>query len=238
MLLNITNKYRHTHKAKPKLMKWICTGVIRPKLTYACLTWGNKINTKILQQKLDSLNRLACLLTTNLTRTAPQMSLEIILHIEPLDIHIKKLGLIAYKRLENKLEKVTWCTDPVKSHLQYWAQDLHSVIKKTVGDRCDTTIYDRFTKINIDSFDGKPKHIQKAETTIYTDGSKTDHGFVIYHKNKRIHAESVHMPDTSTVFQAEIEAISHACQYALANLKELNVNYIKYYLIHRLQSKH
>ena len=25
MLLNITNKYRHTHKAKPKLMKWIYT---------------------------------------------------------------------------------------------------------------------------------------------------------------------------------------------------------------------
>ena len=29
------------------------------------------------------------------------------------------------------------------------------------------------------------------------------------------------MPDTSTVFQAEIEAISHACQYALANIKDL-----------------
>ena len=35
------------------------------------------------------------------------------------------------------------------------------------------------------------------------------------------------MPNTSTVFQAEIEAISHACQYALANLKELNINYVK-----------
>ena len=67
MLLNITNKYRHTHKAKPKLMKWIYTGVIRPKLTYACLTWRNKINTKLLQQKLNSLNRLACLLIANLT---------------------------------------------------------------------------------------------------------------------------------------------------------------------------
>ena len=35
------------------------------------------------------------------------------------------------------------------------------------------------------------------------------------------------MPDTSTVIQAEIEAISHACQYASANPKELDINYIK-----------
>ena len=93
------------------------------------------------------------------------MSLEIILNIEPLDIHIKKLGLIAYKRLERKLDKVTWCTDPTKSHLQYWAQDLHSVITKTADDRCDTTIYNRSAKINTNSFDGKPIHIQKAETS-------------------------------------------------------------------------
>ena len=107
----------------------------------------------------------------------------------------------------------------------------HKTCTQTEDDHCDTTIYDRFTKINTDSFDGKPKHIQKAETTIYTDGSKTNHGFgagfVIYHKNKRIHAELIHMPNTSTVFQAEIEAISHACQYALANLKELNIKYVK-----------
>ena len=52
-------------------------------------------------------------------------------------------------------------------------------------------------------------------------------GFVIYHKNKIIHTESIHMPDTSAVFQAEIETISHACQYALANLKDLDIKYIK-----------
>ena len=138
---------------------------------------------------------------------------------------------MAYKHLENKLDKVTWCTDRTKSHLQYWAQDLHSVITKADDDRCDTTIYDRFTKINTESFDGKSTHIQRAETTIYTDDSKTDYGvgagFVIYHKSQRIHAESIHMPDTSTAFQAENEAISHACQYILANQQELDFKYIK-----------
>ena len=57
------------------------------------------------------------------------MSLEIILDIELLDIHIMKLGLTAYKRLESKLDKVNWCMDPIKSHLQYWAQNIHTVQK-------------------------------------------------------------------------------------------------------------
>ena len=35
------------------------------------------------------------------------------------------------------------------------------------------------------------------------------------------------MPDTPTVFQAEIEAISHACQYALTNPQELDIKHIK-----------
>ena len=78
--------------------------------------------------------------------------------------------------------------------------------------------YDRYSEINKDSFDGKPVHIQKAET-IYTKRSITEFGvgagFVIYHKNKRIRRESIHLPDTSTVFQAEIEAINHACQFTL-----------------------
>ena len=74
-----------------------------------------------------------------------------------------KYFYIAYKRLESKLDKVTWCTDPNKSHFKYWAQDLHSVITKSDDDRCDTTIYDRFTKINTDSFNGKPIHIQKTD---------------------------------------------------------------------------
>ena len=126
---------------------------------------------------------------------------------------------------------VSWCTSPSKSHIQYWAQDLHTVIIKIPDDRCDTTIYERFTKINTVSFDGKPVHMQKAETTISTDGSKTEFGvgagFAIYHKNKRIHTESIRMPDNATVFQAEIEAISHACQHAIANMHQLNMKYIK-----------
>ena len=76
------------------------------------------------------------------------------------------------------------------------------------------------------------QYTYKKQKQLYTQmAAKKNHGvgagFVIYHKNQRIHAKSIHMPDTLKVFQAEIEAISHACQYTLANLKELNIKYIK-----------
>ena len=73
------------------------------------------------------------------------------------------------------------------------------------------------------------KHIQRAETTIYTDGSKTGvrAGFVTYHRNKRIHTESIHLSNTSTVFQAEIEAMNHAYQFAIVHQSDHNYNYIK-----------
>ena len=35
------------------------------------------------------------------------------------------------------------------------------------------------------------------------------------------------MPDTSIVFQAKIEAISHACQFALAHMEDADIQYIK-----------
>ena len=35
------------------------------------------------------------------------------------------------------------------------------------------------------------------------------------------------LPDSSTVFQAEIEAIKHACQYVIANLQDIHPKYIK-----------
>ena len=131
------------------------------------------------------------------------MSLEIILNIEPLNIHITKLGLIAYKRLENTLDKVTWCTDPNKSHLQ----NLHTVITKAKDNRCDATICDRNTDINLTSFNGKPAHSKMVETKIYTDGSKTEgrigSGFVLYHTNKRMHTESIHLPHTHQPFSKQ-----------------------------------
>ena len=70
-----------------------------------------------------------------------------------------------------------------------------------------------------ESQQGSTKHLRKSQTTIYTDGSKinnrTGSGFVIYHKNIIIYRDNRRLPDSCTVFQAEIEAINLAGKYIL-----------------------
>ena len=68
---------RGMHAPKPKLYKWAYTGVVRPKLLYACMTWGNSINTIQQLKKLKEQDRLAVRSTTTITRNTPQASVEI-----------------------------------------------------------------------------------------------------------------------------------------------------------------
>ena len=45
LMVMLNSNLRGMHAPKPKLSKWAYTGVVRPKLLYACMTWGNSINT-------------------------------------------------------------------------------------------------------------------------------------------------------------------------------------------------
>ena len=45
LMVMLNSNLRGMHVSKPKLSKWAYTGVVRPKLLYICMTWGNSINT-------------------------------------------------------------------------------------------------------------------------------------------------------------------------------------------------
>ena len=53
------------HAPKPKLSKWAYTGVVKPELLYACMTWGNSLNTIQQLKKLKALDRLTVRSTYN-----------------------------------------------------------------------------------------------------------------------------------------------------------------------------
>ena len=179
---------------KPKMTKYAYTGIIIPKLTYACIAWGHELTTKLICNKLHSLNRLAMQSMTCLPPTTPTIAGEVILGLKPLDLVIQEQGLKDYLRLKHILSPPaqTFNTHKLRhniSHTQYWhnmAMASNTLHLET--DKCKDITWQKHYKVNTDSFDGKRKHVTRSEYTIYTNGSKIDKkvgaGAVIYHKTK------------------------------------------------------
>ena len=128
----------------------------------------------ITQQKF--LDRLATRSTTTITKTTPQASLEIMIDLLPIELMIQKTGLAAYLRLRNQLTPFA-NTDKHKSHLKYW-DDLikQQNIQIPITDKCQSRVWEKSYNVNLESLNGKSKHTQHSEFTIYTDGSKKKEG--------------------------------------------------------------
>ena len=72
----------------PKVMYYVYTQIIRPRLTYACVCWWNKATQAAIKTQLNRLQRLALLMVTGAMKTCPGVTLEFMLDILPLDKHI------------------------------------------------------------------------------------------------------------------------------------------------------
>ena len=102
------------HAPKPRLMRWLCMGIIRVKLTDACMNWSHAIDNKKIIKELKALNRLACMTLTTTTHTTPQASLELIANLPPLDIHIREIAIRTYNRIKTSLD-TPWSPPPKAS---------------------------------------------------------------------------------------------------------------------------
>ena len=147
-------------------------------------------------------------------------------------LHLEKVGLTSYVRQKAKIDDANWAVKEGTSHITHWKNK--SIIENNMfinSDVCNEQITDRKVDISLESFDGRDKHLARAQFTVYTDGSKvkngTGSGFVVYHNKTRIHTESISLPKYTTVFQAEILAINQACQYMLSISEDYNIKYLK-----------
>ena len=70
---------------KPSMMKWIYTAMIRPIMSYACVSWAGGLNKKYLVRKLTKVQRLACLMISSAFPGTPTGALEILLNITPME---------------------------------------------------------------------------------------------------------------------------------------------------------
>ena len=76
----LISKTKGLYGPKPKVMKWLYTGIIRPKITYGSIIWSHKINNKCYKKQLKQLNRIACSAATTIERTTPQGVLQSVRH--------------------------------------------------------------------------------------------------------------------------------------------------------------
>ena len=222
-MMSAVNKY---WGPKPKLIRWIYTSIIRPRITYSAMTWGHSAQSYTKTRQLKQINRLASLMMSPTRKTTPTTALEIINDLMPLNLYITKISLAAYSRIAPKLD---WRGQSLKNKTQVGHIKHLEIIYEAATQNhidVDTTYYQKPPLeqnyiININPLLGtKPPKL--TQINVYTDGSKTKDGtgagFVIQiGKDKLMHTESINLPQETSIFHAEIKAIEQAAKFLINN---------------------
>ena len=135
----ISANVRHTFGPKPKLVRWAYTGVIRPKLLYACQAWANKVNTKQIKQ-MKKLDRQTTTAMAPIRRSTPQASMEIMFNLTPIELLIERTGTASFIRTRPHLKPFE---DTPNGHLNKWAE-----IVKRLNLPEETDIIENTTTLN------------------------------------------------------------------------------------------
>ncbi len=106
LLSKCRNLVSRTWGLSPQKMEWIYKSVIRPKLAYGAVVWAHNI-TKVIDKKLNGIQRLAMLPITQPLRSTPTAGLEAMLGWMPLSLYIEEAGMMTYLR-NKELVKPGW----------------------------------------------------------------------------------------------------------------------------------
>ena len=232
----VASMTRNNWGPKPKLMRWAYTGIVRPMLCYGAMIWGHRAPE--LLEKFRRINRMAISTFANFPKSTPTAALEVMLDVEPLHLFCTREALAARIRLDKTLEFGWHGTAHTKNHSTSHMKFLQDGMVKygltpAEGDGCNKMGWNRAFKINRESFDGKAKHRQLSQFNAFTDGSKLDGqtgaGLVIYQGGAEKTAKHFRLPDGTTVFQAEVAAISEAAQTLLSMWNE-RMRFVKIFI--------
>lgn len=207
-----------TWGVRPKMVMWIYSMVVKPMVSYASVVWWPKVTQATARQKLDSLQRMACLSVTGAMASAPTAALNAILDLPPLWAYIMGQARMSSYRLQQ-----AGCWRGIRPNLG------HVRITSVIDGEALCMPSDHMTPkysfkkpfaTSIPSReDWAEGRLESAEQTIvwWTDGSKMEAGTGsgIYGGTPE-RSSYLALGRSATVFQAEVEAIS-AC--VIENLK-------------------
>ena len=228
-LMKMAGIAKATWGPKPHLSRWVYRCVVRPMIVYASIIWTHSIDSEARCTKLRRINRLAMCTYTLFPHSLPTRGLEILTDTFPLHLWLFKEALCAYVRLAKQL-LLTWPgTNKNKrgniAHRRFWALKVEEFDLSTLLLHVDSCYFQADRPLYIirtDSFHKDISYVQQIPTTgwqIFTDGSKKDRkvgaAYIIFHDNSQYTSEKFRLPDTSSVYQAELYAIFRAVEFLL-----------------------
>jgi Reverse transcriptase (RNA-dependent DNA polymerase). len=86
---------------KPKMSHWLYTSIVRPRILYGAVVWWQKTQQTTAKEKLNRIQRLACLGITGAMASTPTAALEVMLNLPPLHIVVEREARLAAYRLRN-----------------------------------------------------------------------------------------------------------------------------------------
>lgn len=195
----------------PKIVRFIYLSVIRPTITYGCLTWWKKTKQTTTKKELTKLQRIICLSVSSAFSTTPTEALQALLDIPPLHLVIEKEATLAMHRLKcNNLALEPFGDILGNCHLTNMPQD--SIIKEMIFGCTEPPIHPSREDWDMGVVENQ---IQNA-VVWYTDGSLMagKAGAGVYCPSLDI-AEAHSLGDNATVFQAEVFAIKVALEHCI-----------------------
>jgi ribonuclease HI len=192
---------------KPKIIHWIYSQIIIPRIAYGAIVWWNKTRQENTIRLLSKLQRSATLAITGAIKSTPSASLEAFLSLTPLHLKIKSVALTTAMRLANNgllCNFYNGLENDLKE-FDFFLNNSDRIIRTNLGHNLDIVITARE---NIDPAD---YYESNNYILFFTDGSKTSEsaGLGVYSPQLNI-KKSINLGVNSTVFQAEVKAIEMA----------------------------
>ena len=175
----------------PAKAKWVYTAMVRPILSYGCVAWirGTTIDRNV--KALQKVQRLGCLIMTAARNSAPTAALEVMMNIDPIDLHLRELALKTSIRLNTtghwSPKGTNQAKGPLKTHVDLingWRKQIPQMEYPKDGMPGEWIPSDKITMI-IKPREEAIKDVTPDSNRCYTDGSKHTGSAASHHGPKR-----------------------------------------------------
>ena len=211
----------------PDKILWVYNAIIKPIMTYACVTWAPRLMEKTsVTNPLNKTGNLSLLMASGALRSTSQEALHQLFNLLPSALELEKSALLQALRLKSlnhwpKLEidhSVCKSFEPCCTIIDRILNNIFNKYDHNDNDLlAPTDISDKKYHLTIEDKDMTPLQPDNYIITAYTDGSKhsgtdnsTGYGIAIFMNEEDCLTENYTLSKHNSVFQCEAHALYRA----------------------------